>query len=122
MKEGNNLSRMIRISHPKVLIYIGLIISMPLGAISPCFAIIMNSVIFGLSRGLHTLEEIRSNANMYCLAMFLFAFSSFTLVGFQKFIFGYLSENVTLKMRKILYQKMLEKHMGWFDEKENAPG
>jgi hypothetical protein len=27
-----------------------------------------------------------------------------------------------MKIRKQLYSKILSKHMGWFDEKENTPG
>ena len=29
---------------------------------------------------------------------------------------------MTLKVRKQLYESILLKHMGWFDDKENSPG
>jgi hypothetical protein len=34
--------------------------------------------------------------------------------------FGNLGENVTLKIRKELYFKILEKNIGWFDFRENG--
>jgi ATP-binding cassette subfamily B (MDR/TAP) protein 1 len=40
----------------------------------------------------------------------------------QKLTFGTLGEKVTLKIRRMLYSNILEKNIGWFDEKENAPG
>ena len=45
------------------------------------------------------------------------------LTGFcQKLSFGVIGENVAFNIRKTLYRKILEKHQGWFDQKENAPG
>jgi ATP-binding cassette subfamily B (MDR/TAP) protein 1 len=40
----------------------------------------------------------------------------------NKFTFGVVGENVTLRMRQVLYGSILEKNLGWFDEKENTPG
>lgn len=37
-------------------------------------------------------------------------------VGFiSKYTFGYLAENVTLKIREELYAAILRKDIGWFD-------
>jgi len=33
----------------------------------------------------------------------------------KSYIFGYLGENVTMKIRQILYKSILEKHIGFFD-------
>ncbi len=45
------------------------------------------------------------------------------VTGFsQKFTFGVIGESVTFKLRSQLYLAILSKHMGFFDEKENAPG
>lgn len=38
-----------------------------------------------------------------------------------KFSFGFLSENVTLRIRKEIYAAVLRKHIGWFDHQENSP-
>ena len=47
-----------------------------------------------------------------------------TVMLFTYFIakksFGTLGENVTLSVRKVLYQSIMEKNIGWFDHPENG--
>jgi len=31
-------------------------------------------------------------------------------------------ENVTLKIRMVMYEKILRKQIGWFDDRDNSPG
>jgi len=121
-EKGSYQSRILKLTSPKVLIYIGIFFSLCLGSIFPLYAIIMNSLIFGLSMFMHSLEKVRENANYYCLLMFILALGMFSFAFIQKFTFGYISENVTLKVRKELYSKILNLHIGWFDEKHNSPG
>jgi len=33
-----------------------------------------------------------------------------------------LGSNVTLKIRELLYAKILEKNLGWFDHRDNSSG
>jgi hypothetical protein len=33
-----------------------------------------------------------------------------------------IGENVTLKIRADLYRNIINKDLGWFDDKDNAPG
>jgi ATP-binding cassette subfamily B (MDR/TAP) protein 1 len=56
---------------------------------------------------------------VYCLigcaaAQLLFGFVS-------KHFFGTLGENVTLQIRKDLYNSILRKNIGWFDHQDHAP-
>ena len=44
------------------------------------------------------------------------AFANFT----TKNSFGILGETVTEKVRQNLYSSILKKHVGWFDDRENA--
>lgn len=44
--------------------------------------------------------------------------SSFT----QKLCFGFGGDNLTLKLRIKLFESILRKHIGWFDNKDRAPG
>ena len=39
----------------------------------------------------------------------------------QKYSFGYLGNKVTLKVREALYTNILQKNIGWFDDRENGP-
>jgi len=40
----------------------------------------------------------------------------------QKVCFGWGGDNLTLKLRIKLFESILRKHIGWFDNKERAPG
>jgi len=39
----------------------------------------------------------------------------------QKSSFGTLGNNVTLEVRKMLYSNIMQKNIGWFDDRENTP-
>lgn len=54
--------------------------------------------------------------------MFLSCLTSFVTGFSQKFMFGVIGENITLNVRQTLYSAMLKKNIGWFDNRENAPG
>lgn len=45
------------------------------------------------------------------------------LMGYlNKYMFGVVGENVTIKIRMVLYGSIMRKNIGWFDDRENAPG
>lgn len=50
-----------------------------------------------------------------CTGLFIFSF-------LQKYSFGYGSENLTNQIRFELFEAILYKHIGWFDNKNRAPG
>lgn len=50
-----------------------------------------------------------------CGGMFLFTF-------IQKLAFGFGSENLVKTIRVKLFEAILYKHIGWFDNKDRAPG
>lgn len=54
--------------------------------------------------------------------MFICAIVGFVFAFVQKTSFGMIGETVTLRIREQLYRTILSKHLGWFDEKEHAPG
>ena len=67
-------------------------------------------------------EKLRHDSDMWCLAMFLCAILSFVTGFSQKFLFGVIGENITLSIREKLYGSLIKKQIGWFDNRENAPG
>lgn len=58
---------------------------------------------------------------MICMWMLIIA--GVCSVGYfsAKFSFGTLGNNVTLKIRQILYAHILEMNIGFFDERDNGP-
>lgn len=54
--------------------------------------------------------------------MLLCAITSFIAMGTGKLLFGFIGENITKGVRQQLYAAYLQKQVGWFDLKDNAPG
>jgi len=52
--------------------------------------------------------------------MLIIALVCFISMGSTKKCFGTLGNNVTLEVRKLLYRKILEKNIGFFDFPENG--
>jgi ATP-binding cassette subfamily B (MDR/TAP) protein 1 len=52
--------------------------------------------------------------------MIIIALVCFISMGSTKKCFGTLGNNVTLEVRKLLYKKILEKNIGFFDHPENG--
>jgi len=65
-------------------------------------------------------EYLKSNVNFYAGIMALTALGAAISSYFKKISFGNLGANVTLSIRKILYESILRKHIGWFDDRENG--
>ena len=108
-------------TNPKWGIWVGLIASMGSGAMTPIFGIVLIKVTFSLNI-IYGPDYVREQADKYCLYMFLMAVGAFLFTVISKFAFGALGENVTHKIRRQMYSSILQKHTGWFDDKENTPG
>ncbi|CDW81593.1 abc transporter family protein [Stylonychia lemnae] len=123
LAKQNKFMRLVNISQPKVNILIGVFVSMCQGLIMPWFGILLAKMLFVLNNYYVPLgEDVRADSDKYCLHMFIAALIAFFTGFLQKFCFGVIGENVTLKIRQGLYSSVLQKHIGFFDQKENAPG
>lgn len=65
-------------------------------------------------------EYMTSKVNFWALLMGIFA----AIVAIATYIkgvsFGRLGANVTIEVRKMLYESILRKNIGWFDNRDNA--
>ena len=68
------------------------------------------------------LEKMRSESTYWITAMAILAVVTYINTVVYKYSFLNLSSNITLHMRKVLYQKILTKHLGWYDIRDHAPG
>ena len=66
-------------------------------------------------------DQWQDNINYWVIAMALLAFVTPFVIMVKVYSFSRLSENVTYEVRRNLYLNILRKHMGWFDDRENAP-
>lgn len=65
---------------------------------------------------------IEERVKRYSLYMVIIACATFCSGFGNKWAFGRLGANVTLDIRKFLYNHILQKHMGFFDDRTNATG
>lgn len=65
---------------------------------------------------------MKEDSNEWTLYILLAGIASFIGILGSKFLFGIIAENITINIRARLYEAILQKHMGWFDEKENSAG
>jgi len=102
------------------MMYLGLIATVVLGGTDSLAGLFLASGVFGLAGPGE--EEITTSANRIAW-LFLILSVVMSLAMFYRIrLFGILSENLTMTIRKDLFASILSKPMGWFDKKENAPG
>lgn len=125
-------------NEPKYYMFLGILGCFMAGAVFPVFGIQYSFVISMLTQPLYLLPvtynadfkdefETPENFVMRMLnntVIWMIGLAAASLIGFIiRFIgFGTLSENVTQQVRKELYAAVLEKHMGWFDNRDHATG
>lgn len=112
---------------PGYLVVLGFFSSLIQGAIFPIFAIFLMEEIFQLSshdiiNPYYPEKQWESDSEKWIIYMALAACVTFVFGFCQKAFFGLIGENITLAMRSSLYRAFLTKHIGWFDDRENAPG
>jgi ABC-type multidrug transport system fused ATPase/permease subunit len=66
--------------------------------------------------------DMKTEVNIYCIWMTVFAVVACISLFTQKYFFLRSSEIVTHKMRSVLYDSIISKNIGWFDLRENSVG
>lgn len=113
-------SRLAPYNKPFILVIIGLVTSLIQGCIFPTFGVFITKNLFTFM--IPDKQLLREGANAWCLYMFIAALVAFGNGFIHKFVFGVVGENITLNMRRALYYSIIKKHIGWFDNRDNAPG
>lgn len=106
---------------PTWLAVVGIIASCVCSVQLPIFGFFLSKMVFVLMLPIDNPEFVQQRDfwvlmfGILCFGMFLFTF-------IQKLAFGYGSENLVKTIRVKLFEAILYKHIGWFDNKERAPG
>lgn len=91
----------------------------------PMFGFILSQFVFVIALPVDTASEIsefKSERDKWSL-IFLGLVIGIGLSTFvQKVCFGIGGDNLTLRLRIKLFESILRKHVGWFDDKDKAPG
>jgi len=117
-------------NNPKYLIPIGILFSFFAGCNMPVMGLILSkfltyctapwSLLEAMDPVLTAEEFLEQQINFYALIMFGIAIFAWFCFILQKGSFSLLGEEVTYTIRKELYESILQKNIGWFDQKENA--
>lgn len=70
--------------------------------------------------GVGGIDYMKQEIIYWSIGMLIIALVCFISMGSTKKCFGTLGNNVTLEVRKLLYRKILEKNIGFFDFPENG--
>lgn len=110
----------------------GLIIVATLGAIVNGSAQPILGVIFAKFLGVLSVDKdilafafgedyLQDEVTKYTIWMVCLAAINGVAIVFQKYSFGYLGNKVTQRVREALYINILQKNIGWFDQRDNGP-
>jgi len=131
MAKTGEMTKLMVYNNPKFLIIIGLIMIIPNSLANPVCGIAFAKILTLLSVPLEFLKFIdplgvggndflKAEIIFWSAFMLVIAFILFFSMGTTKKCFGTLGNNVTLEVRKLLYKKILEKNIGFFDHPENG--
>lgn len=128
-------SRLWKYNEPKYLVVIGLIGTFMVGCAQPLWSVFYSRIVTYMTVPLNLIEYIYASQlvedekgeefilrqSYYVVAaamglVVLFGGGS----GIRQQAFGTLSETMTTQIRKITYGKLLEKDIGWFDDRKRA--
>lgn len=130
VNQTSTFRKIFKYNNPVSFVYIGLFCSLVLGTVNPILGVCLAKLITVMTIPREVVEYdmmkdyddyIRTNVDKWCFVILAMGFVNLIFGFVNKYLFGYLGENVTIQMRKDLYESIIRKHVGWFDDKRNAP-
>ncbi|XP_066148570.1 multidrug resistance protein homolog 49-like [Euwallacea fornicatus] len=121
--EGNSATilQIIKTNSPEWLpMLTAAVASLMNGTSLPLYGLIFGDILGALSNTNN--EELREDANNYCLYFLYLGIASGIAMFFQIYGFGYAGEKLTCRLRNMLFSSILRQEIGWFDRKENGVG
>jgi ATP-binding cassette, subfamily B (MDR/TAP), member 1 len=112
---------------PVYLIVLATIGSIINGAVQPVLGIVFAKILTLLCTPkeylefLHGKDHLQDEVTKLSLFMVYCAIVNGVSIFFTKYSFGFLGNKVTLKVRELLYINILQKNIGWFDNRDNGP-
>lgn len=106
--------------NPKWLGYTGILTSIVTALGYPIFGLLLSNILFILMDPFSPSFAAERNTWNGIFVGFAILIGVFTFA--QKYIFGYVGENLTYAVRRKLFVEMLYKQVAWFDTRDRAPG
>lgn len=114
-------SRLNPYNKPVINVLVGIIFCCISGALYPIFGVFLSKALFSLMIP-DNKAKLASDTDFWVLMIFLNGVVQFLTAIVEKSLFGVIAENITYNVRKKLYDSILNKHLGWFDDPNNSPG
>jgi ATP-binding cassette subfamily B (MDR/TAP) protein 1 len=105
-----------RYNTPKINVVVGAFFQTLNGLIGPLMGVLITKALFAMILYVGDMEKMRTEVNIWVLWMFIGALAAFVLNIIGKWMFGIVGENITLNVRKDLYESIIRKHVGWHDD------
>ncbi|BFG04641.1 ATP-dependent translocase ABCB1 [Drosophila madeirensis] len=120
--EVKPMAEVMKMSRPEwAQITVGCISSVIMGCAMPIFAVLFGSILQVLSVKNND-EYVRENSNQYSLYFLIAGIVVGIATFLQIYFFGIAGERLTERLRGLMFEKMLNQEVAWFDEKTNGTG
>ena len=126
--ETSGFMKLIPYNNPKFLIFSGSLGAAMLGGSMAYLGVAFSEFLSLLVPPIEVWTQVKGanyfhDTNIYW-ALMLTGLAIVSGVGafWQQYSFHRLGASATLKVRELLYEKILQKDIGWFDERDNASG
>lgn len=106
---------------PMIFSIFGFLLSLMIGLVYPVFGALMIKCIFGLLSA-DPVKNALDDIGVFVMWMAIMSFGLIFAVSGRAIFFGYIGENITMNMRKNLYESVMRKHMGWHDDRRHNSG
>ena len=102
------------------LLPVGVFASCLVGAVMPCFALALSSIIAAFF--LPTKDAIAAEVAKWCLIFMAIAVGSFFASIGQSWALGVMGASLAKNARLAVFRKLLRNELAWFDAEENSSG
>ncbi|KAM5157175.1 ATP-dependent translocase ABCB1-like isoform 1-T4 [Mantella aurantiaca] len=114
-------TRILALNKPEwIYIIIGIIAASINGGIYPTFAVIFGKVIGTFQE--QDSEKRNQQTSLLSLMFLVLGLISFIVYMIMGFMFGKSGENLTMRLRSLLFRALLRQEMGYYDDHKNAVG
>jgi ATP-binding cassette subfamily B (MDR/TAP) protein 1 len=130
--------RLMAYSRPeRLILFLGVLSALLNGVVMPFFGLVLGEMMDILARpkiykigddGKILPDEwiwnpnFRSDSDLFSLLFLILAILSFLFNALQTYLMSVVAENLTLRVRNDLFNKILRMPLKWFDEPKNNPG
>lgn len=136
LRERSDFMKVMAFNNPKIAIFLACFCVAAAGLCQPLYGWVFSEFLMELTIPINVYQLLTmadddyGKADMWKerledkvtgLTYYTLIMAGVMFVGYigKSYLFSYLGENVTLKVRQLLYESILEKHIGWFDLQEN---